>query len=203
MSTRPAVASRETIVALECYWGLVRHWNRKINLISGTSTAEGWRRHIEDSIQLALHFPDRPVLHCDLGSGGGLPAIPVTLGRRDTGHDDAVVMIEADARKAAFLRTACRTLGLSACIVAERLERAPPSGADVVTARALAPLDRLLGQVARHLAPTGIAILPKGRGAEAEVEAARRRWTFDVDRLPSRTADDAAVLRISNIGRLG
>lgn len=186
---------------LEAYWDLVRRWTARINLISPASVEEGWQRHIGDSIQLAAHFPDRAVAHCDLGSGGGLPAIPVAIGRRATGYGDTLTLVEADMRKAAFLRTACRTLGLEACVLAERAERAASCGAQVVTARALAPLDRLLAPVARHLAPGGIAILPKGRGADGEIEAARRLWAFDLDRLPSRTAADAVVLRVSNLSR--
>ncbi len=111
-------------------------------------------------------------------------------------------MIESDARKAVFLRTACRELGLSARVLGERLEHAAPCGAEVVTARALAPLDRLLDYVVRHLAPAGCAILPKGRGAGEEIVRARRRWAFDVDRHASRTASDASILVISNARRL-
>ena len=110
-------------------------------------------------------------------------------------------MIEADGRKATFLRTALRTLGLPGEVVAERAERAPPSGAEIVTARALAPLPRLLAHVERHLAPGGRAILPKGRGASGEVAAARAEWSFDLAVHPSATAPDAAVLEIAGLGR--
>ena len=112
-------------------------------------------------------------------------------------------MIEADKRKAAFLRTANRELGLDACVVDRRLEHADPVGADVVTARALAPLDRLLVYVDCHLAPGGRAILPKGRGVDVEIEAARRGWSFEFERHPSRTAAGSSILVISKPTRVG
>ena len=200
--TPDASVSRETSHALRAYWDLVLRWTAAINIIGRASAEDGWRRHIEDSSQLVRHFPPRAVRHCDLGSGGGLPAIPVAIHRRGAGHEDGLIMIEADARKAAFLRTALRTLELPGEVVAERAEVAPPSGACVVTARALAPLPRLLGHVERHLAPGGVAILPKGRGARGEVAEARAAgWSFDLAVHPSATAPDAAVLEVAGLGR--
>ena len=184
------------------FWNTLMSWNERISLVSSNSVADGWARHVEDSAQLARHFPARAVRHCDLGSGGGLPAIPIAIRRREAGFADSTVLIEADARKAAFLRTACRNLEADVTVVAERIERTPPQGADVVTARALAPLERLLGHVARHLAPAGFALLPKGRSVEAEIEAARRLWSFDAARLPSATAEDATILKVSDIKAL-
>ena len=199
MTARASAVSRETAEALAEYWRLLLRWNDAVNLVGRSTEGDGWRRHIEDSTQLADHFPDRAVLHCDLGSGGGLPAIPVTVHRRLAGFEDRLIMIEADSRKAAFLRTASRTLGLGAEIVVARGEEAPPAGADVVTARALAPLNRLLDYVDRHLDRDGCAILPKGRAAREEVAAARQRWSFDLQLHSSRTATDAAILHISDL----
>lgn len=190
---------REAREPLQRYWKLLRRWSRAINLVAPCDVDEGWKRHIEDSIQLAPLFPPSPVTHHDLGSGGGLPAIPIAICRRVAGHEDTLILIEADMRKAAFLRTACRHLGLSAEIVPARIEDADTTRADVVTARALAPLDALLSHVERRLDPAGVAILPKGRRFAEEVEAARARWRFDVREVPSLTDVGAVILVVSNL----
>lgn len=197
-----ANVSRETFEELGLFWTRLLHWNQAVGLTGSTPSEAGWQRHIQDSIQLPDHFPSRSVTHCDLGSGGGLPAIPITLVRRSMGFDDELIMIEANARKAAFLRTVSAELGLAPLIVTERIESTCSSRATVVTARALAPLDRLLDYVHRHVEPRGLAVLPKGRRAGEEVVDARRRWAFDVMTYPSRTASDACVLVVSNLKRL-
>ena len=202
MSRAVGGVPRETVKRLDVFWSQLLRWDRAVGLIAPTTSEAGWRRHIEDSIQLVDHFPPRSVKHCDLGSGGGVPAIPVAILRQDVGFGDELIMIEADARKATFLRTIIRELGLRAAVFNSRLEHASPCEADVVTARALAPLDRLLGYVSRHVGPSGHAVLPKGRRAEEEIACARRRWMFDVVAHPSRTAPDASVLVVSNIRRL-
>ena len=187
---------------LNTYWDELLSWNNRIRLVAPGDVANGWRRHIEDSVQLARHFPQRRVRFCDLGSGGGLPAIPIAIERRRHGHQDATVLIDADERKAVFLRHACRHAGVDATVIAERIERARPQDAEVVTARALAPLERLLGHVRRHLAPSGFALLPKGRSVAQEIAAARRRWSFEVVPLQSETAPDSTVLKVSEIKAL-
>ena len=202
MSSSCNYVSREAHRDLMAYWNLLLRWNTAIGLIAPASCEGGWQRHIEDSTQLVDYFPARSVCCCDLGSGGGLPAIPVGILRRDRGFEDGLIMIEADARKAAFLRTVLRELELNARIVVGRIEQVTPCGAELTTARALAPLDHLLDYVSRHLALDGRAILPKGRNFEEEIEQARRRWAFDIDRCSSRTAPDASVLVVSNIKRL-
>lgn len=195
--------SREAEGQLKAYWTLLKRWNAAVRLIAPISDESGWQRHIADSIQLADHFPPRSVVHCDLGSGGGLPAIPVGLLRRDAGFEDRLIMIEADKRKAAFLKTATRELGLHAQVVSERLEHTDRAEGEIVTVRALAPLDRLLHYVERHLEPSGWAIVPKGRSVDRELELARRRWAFEFERHPSRTATDASILVISDLKRSG
>ena len=194
--------SRETVDELELFWARLLHWNQAVGLTGPTPSEAGWRRHIQDSIQLSDHFPSRSLTHCDLGSGGGLPAIPISLLRRSMGFDDELVMFEANARKAVFLRTVSAELGLAPLIVTVRIESACSLKADVVTARALAPLVRLLDYVYRHMEPRGLAVLPKGRRASDEVVNARRQWAFDVVTHPSRTAPDASVLVVSNVKRL-
>jgi 16S rRNA (guanine527-N7)-methyltransferase len=182
---------------LEALEALVRRWTIRINLISPSTVPDLWTRHIADSAQLwELAQGDT---WADLGSGGGFPGLVIAALAADTGTS-RVVLIESDQRKATFLRTAVRELALPAAVLDQRAEAAPPQAAAVVSARALARLPTLLPLVARHLAPGGVALLPKGRGWEAEVDAARAAgWRFALDALPSRTDPSGRVLRVADI----
>lgn len=109
-------------------------------------------------------------------------------------------LVESDQRKATFLRTVTREVGLpNVTILSGRIEALPPLNADHVSARALAPLRQLMTYLHRHLAPTGKAFLMKGRQWKAEVEDARSEWLFDYVAHPSRTQEGAATLEISGV----
>jgi 16S rRNA (guanine527-N7)-methyltransferase len=187
--------SRETIEKLEAYTDLIRKWTPRINLIAPGSLPDLWQRHILDSAQLLPLAPPHPLTWVDLGSGAGLPGIVVAI------LDPAirVTLIESDQRKAAFLRTCARELALSVTVLTERAESAASQAADVVSARALAPLAALLPLVVRHVGPAGIALLPKGKSASTEVTEALRTWTFDLQSYASHTNPDAAILRLERI----
>lgn len=191
--------SRETSDRLEAFAALVAKWTPKINLIAPGTVAEIESRHIEDSAQLYALAPPGFRHWADLGSGGGFPGIVIAILAAEHDPTACVTLVESDQRKATFLRTALRELGLSATVASDRIEALAPLQADVVSARALGPLPTLLGLVARHLAPEGRAILPKGRGAAAEVAAARASWRFDLAETPSKTDPEARILRIERI----
>ncbi len=189
-------ATLDRLAALEA---LVRRWTEKINLIAPSTLPDLWTRHIADSAQLWSLTPDGATTWADLGSGGGFPGLVIAALAADTGIP-RVTLIESDGRKCAFLRTAIRELALPATVLDQRVEAAPPQAAPVVSARALAPLPALLPLVARHLAPGGTALLPKGREASAEIEAARAQgWHFTAEEIPSRTDPSARILRVSDI----
>ena len=184
---------------LEVFRDLLLRWNATINLVAAKSAVEIDRRHIADSLQLVPLLPDGGAI-ADLGSGGGLPGIIIAaaLPQRE------VHLVESDRRKAAFLIEAAGTLRLPRVTVhPRRIEQAdlPPIAA--VTARALAPLDVLLGHAARFLAPGGIAVFPKGRTAEQELTSAAAGWHFTTERFASRTDPEATILRLSEIRRAG
>ena len=189
--------SRETLEMLEAYAELLKAWNPKINLVSPKTLDELWTRHFLDSAQL-LSFAQDAKHWVDLGSGGGFPgAVVAIMG----GPETQVTLIESDQRKAAFLRAVAReTVGFK--VIASRIEEAPPQNADVVSARALAPLSQLLPYVARHLAPGGRAILPKGRKAQDEIREALEHWRFDCETYPSKTDPDAVILTLGEIKRV-
>ena len=186
---------------LEQFVALIQKWNPAINLISRDSLAAVWSRHIGDSLQVFSVAPIDPKLWLDLGSGGGFPGAVVAMAARAQGLKTRFVLVEADQRKAAFLRTVSRETGAAFEVVADRIEGLAPQNADVVSARALASLSDLCGYAVRHLALGGTAIFPKGRGADHEVEEARKTWRFDLAREPSLTDPDAKILLLKGLRR--
>nr|WP_208103524.1 16S rRNA (guanine(527)-N(7))-methyltransferase RsmG [Rubellimicrobium sp. CFH 75288] len=191
-------AALERLAALE---GLVRRWTARINLVAPSTLPDLWTRHIVDSAQLWPLAPPGAGLWADLGAGGGFPGLVVAALAAERGAP-RVALVEADARKCAFLREAVRQLSLPAVVHHARAETLPPLGADVVSARALAPLPALLPLVARHLATDGVALLPKGRAWQEEEGAAREAgWRFAAEALPSATDASARILRLREIAR--
>jgi len=184
--------------ALERYAALLLEWNEKVNLVSRRNPGELWERHILDSAQLMALLPDspadRPLRIADLGSGGGFPGLVLAM----LGAGD-VHLVESDGRKAAFLEAVSRETGTAVTIHRARIEALAPLKADCITARALAPLPKLLGYVARHLVPGGRALLLKGRSRGPEVTEAQRRWSMRLSEIPSLSDPESAVLMIERL----
>jgi 16S rRNA (guanine527-N7)-methyltransferase len=185
--------SRETLARLEAYADLLTKWQKAINLVAPASLPDLWRRHILDSGQLT-RFAPLDARWLDLGSGAGFPGLVLAImGARE------VRLVESDARKCAFLREAARITSAPASVVNARISDVPPFVADVVTARALAPLAKLLGFAAPFLGPQSIALFPKGQDVEAELTEAHRNWRMRVERHPSLTDGRAAILRLTEV----
>jgi 16S rRNA (guanine527-N7)-methyltransferase len=183
---------------LDRFADLLRHWNARINLVSRGDEAAIWPRHILDSAQLMPLLAQSPGPIVDLGSGAGFPGLVLAILTGIPVH-----LVEADQRKAAFLREAARITGANAVVHAVRAETLQLPPARVVTARALAPVAELLPLAAPLLALEGFCLFPKGRGVDAELTAATTGWHMRVERFPSRTSPDATLLRISEIRRVG
>jgi 16S rRNA (guanine527-N7)-methyltransferase len=188
---------RETLIALERLSALLLRWNQTVNLISPGDEPLLWERHIEDSLQLVPLIDPLPDHAIDLGSGAGFPGLILALA---TGVP--FDLIEADQRKAAFLREAIRITGAPARIHAVRIESVKLPPAPLITARALAALPKLLDLAAPVLAPGGHCLFLKGANVQPELTHAGAQWHMRVERLPSRTAPDACILRISNLSRV-
>src|SRR5690349_9665552 len=150
--------SRETLDRLAAYLDLLRRWQRTINLVGAGTLHNPWRRHILDSAQLVHLLPEGARRLVDLGSGAGLPGLILAIMGVPEVH-----LIESDRRKAAFLREAARATATPVTVHACRLQAAPPLAADVVTARALAPLPQLLPLAARFATPATSNLFLKGR----------------------------------------
>lgn len=194
--------SRETLARLQLYADLLAKWNPAINLVAKGTLPQLWTRHFADSAQLLDLADNDPKSWVDLGSGGGFPGLVVAILAAEARPELRVTCIESDQRKATFLRTVARDTGIEVEVVAERIEEVAPLGADVVSARALAPLDKLIGYAAPHLAPGGIALFLKGTGYEAEVDRALASWAFRLDTIASRTDSASAILKAGDIRRV-
>ncbi|MEM6373650.1 MAG: 16S rRNA (guanine(527)-N(7))-methyltransferase RsmG [Pseudomonadota bacterium] len=191
--------SRETLDKLQAYANLIRKWTARINLVSMASRDQLETRHIWDSAQI---YTGEEGSWLDIGSGGGLPAVVVAVLRAGEGRGVAMTLVESDQRKATFLRTCARELDLSFTVQAERVEILAPHAAGVLSARALAPLEGLLGYADRHLKNGGQCIFMKGAAWKEEVAQAQQNWRFSYDATVSKTDANAAILRIKEIERV-
>ena len=191
--------SRETKEKLELLERELRRWQAIKNLVGPATLDRIWDRHIVDSLQLLDLAPEARTW-LDLGSGAGFPGLVLAIAGAERGL--RVHLVESNSRKCAFLRHVVRLAGAPATIHEARLEAVIPGfigRAAVVSARALAALPLLLEWTEPLLKAGTIGLFPKGRDAEIELTAARKRWTFAADILPSRTDSEARILRITSI----
>lgn len=194
--------SRETMTRLDQYAALLTKWNPAINLVSKSTLATLWQRHFHDSAQMYQFRPENTLHWVDLGSGGGFPALVLAVLALEFNSDDKFTLVESDVRKVAFLQTVIRELGLNAVAIAERIEAVPPLGANVLTARALSSLDKLLEFAELHLAPNGIAVFPKGETYKKEIEDTVGQWKFELEEFTSKTNPNGAILKIGDLKRV-
>ena len=194
--------SRETRERLEIYETLLRKRQRRTNLVSAASLTALWTRHFLDSAQLAPLLADDPVGHTiDVGSGAGFPGMVLAIldGSR------RVSLVEANGKRCAFLREVAEATGTQVTVIEGRFEapdvQAVLAPAGTIVARACAPLVDLLGLVFPVLDSHTYCIFPKGRRYRSELEEAHRRWDFGADIVPSQTAAEARILRISDVER--
>jgi len=194
--------SRETLERLKLYESLLRKWNPAINLVSRTTIDAIWTRHFQDSAQVYALAPRPFGAWADLGSGGGFPGMVAAILAQGDGLAAPFTLVESDLRKAAFLSTVARECGVAVRILAERAETLPSLAADVLSARAMAPLEQLIALAARHLRPGGLALFPKGARHGDELRAAQEKWQFSWQTTASTTDPDAVIYRIKGISRV-
>ncbi len=186
--------SRETFNQLQAYVDLVIQSQEVLNLIGPSTVDTIWERHVLDSAQLIRYLPNEPSGIVDIGSGAGFPGVVIAL---LTQHK--VTCIESVQKKANFLMMVKDELGLTFDVVSDRIENLNPQNADVVTARAVAPLSQLILLARPHLKPDGYFLFPKGEKYNEELEKTRERWLFDCEEYASITNEKSKILRISKI----
>ena len=194
--------SRETLDRFETWRSRLEATNAHTNLVGRSTLRDFWRRHAFDSWQL-LELAPHAARWADLGAGAGFPGLALAFGLMDRGVADAeIICIESIAKKAAFIKAVAAATGAPVSVHAERAERLDPiPSVDVVTARALAPLPKLLGYVHPYVEKGAVALLPKGARHGEELTEARKSWIFDLQVIPSATAPEAAILKIRTLTR--
>ena len=194
--------SRETCAQFVRYEEALRRWQRRINLVGPSTLNDVWSRHFADSAQLAAHLRTDARSLVDLGSGAGFPGLVLKLLRPDL----EVHLIEADKRKAAFLTATAAMLSVEVAVVAARIEevaRGPARPrADIVTARALAPLAALLELASGWSVDNPQFLLLKGQNVESELISTAKCWNMTVRQIDSVTHPDGCLLSIERIARV-
>lgn len=188
--------SRETLDRLQTYLDLLAHWQRRVNLVGRATLADPWRRHILDSAQLLRFLPDRAGSIVDLGSGAGFPGLVLAICGVGGVH-----LIESNRRKAQFLLEVARLVDVEVKVHPARIGQVPGWPADVITARALAPLPRLLELAERFLAPRTQCLVLKGARVRSELTEAARSWHMNAEIFTSLSDPSGAVLKLKDIGR--
>ena len=189
--------SRETLTSLSAYVALLKKWQSKINLVSPATIPDIWHRHILDSAQLVPHLPKVPdgerCQILDVGSGAGFPGLVLCI----LGAGD-VQLVESDRRKVAFLQTVIRELALSAGVINQRIERLPACQPDVITARALAPMPKLMSLVDAQLHSGLTCLFLKGVSIDEELTNFQTYSTMTVSLYPSVTNNGGVIVKLTN-----
>ena len=191
----------EVLEHFDAWRVLLLKWNRRINLVSPRAVGEFWQRHALDSWQLAVHVPEGVRSAIDLGSGAGFPGLAVAIALKMRG-EGRVLLVESAGKKANFLRTVARELNLPADVTSERAEDLPEREVDLVTARAFAPLPKLLEYSASFWSANTVGLFPKGENVQTEIDCALEDWIFNFFILQSRTDLDAGILRVGGLERI-
>jgi 16S rRNA (guanine527-N7)-methyltransferase len=186
---------RETMAKLEGFAELLRDENERQNLVSRGTLDQLWLRHIADSAQL-LRFAPAGASWVDLGTGAGFPGLIVAAL-----HDGPVTLIEERRLRVDFLRRAAELMGLRIEILHAKAERLPPRPYDVISARAFAPLEKLLSLGTAFSTQKSLWLLPKGRNAEAELAALDPSWQGEYRLEPSVTDAEAQIIVATGVGR--
>ena len=194
--------SRETIERLKTYESLLQRWQKTINLVAPSTLIEIWGRHFADSAQILALAPAEAKTWVDLGSGAGFPGLVVATLLAEKAQTK-VTLVESDSRKAAFLREAAREMAVPVDILPMRIEAAATRvslrRAGVISARALAPMPRLLALAHPFCGPQTVCVFLKGREVSRELQAAEKECIFDSELVPSFTDPEGRVVIVRNL----
>jgi len=188
--------SRETLARLKAYADTLLDWNSRHNLVSKSTLPDLWARHMWDSAQLAALIPVEARSLADLGSGAGFPGLVLAAMRPEL----AVTLHEATAKKCAFLEAAAKRMDVTVAIQNARMEDLPSQPYDVVTARACAPLPRLLDYAQSFAGPNSVCLFLKGQNVESELTEATKYWKMEVSQVPSQTDASGAIVIVRKLG---
>jgi 16S rRNA (guanine527-N7)-methyltransferase len=188
--------SRETLARLKAYADMLEDWNARHNLVAKSTLPDVWQRHFWDSAQLAPLIPPDARTLADLGSGAGFPGLVLAAMLPDV----AVTLHEATTKKCMFLRAAAERMGLHVAIDNARMEDLPPRAFEVVTARACAPLPKLLEYAHTFLGPNSVCLFLKGQNVGPELTEAAKCWNMKLSQVPSQTDPSGAIVIVRELG---
>jgi 16S rRNA (guanine527-N7)-methyltransferase len=194
--------SRETANRLNRYEELLLQWQKAVNLVAPGTLGDIWHRHFADSAQVARLVPAEAQSLMDMGAGGGFPGLVLAIILSEH-RSIRVTLVESDIRKGAFLREVARQTGTAVDILSARIEKPETQGkvsqVDVITARALAPLGRLLSLSAPYFAPNSVGLFLKGRDIQGEIDDAKAGWRFDITLVDSVTDAEGRIAVVRNV----
>ena len=186
--------------SLEKYQELLHKWQKTINLVSNSTLQDSWNRHFEDSLQVLPYIPQGINNLVDIGSGAGFPGLVVAMARPDI----KVSLIESDGKKCSFMKSVSRETLCPVTVICERIENTDLDIVpDMISARALASLDKLFGLCEKWIIenPKIQLLFLKGQTFQDEIDQCQKSWNFDYDIHPSKTDDNGVVMLISNISK--
>ena len=186
--------SRETLDKLDCYISLLQKWQKAINLVSKSTLAEAWNRHILDSYQILDHVKEREGTWVDLGSGAGFPALVLAIA-----SDFNIHVVESDQRKCLFMREVSRETSAPITVHNGRIEEIEPVKADIISARALASLEKLFEYCAPFSTAETLFLYLKGQDVDVELTNASKYWNIDSIKHPSLSSDEGCILECRNV----
>jgi 16S rRNA (guanine527-N7)-methyltransferase len=197
MTASPEIVSRETWARLDRFVALLLEGQQRMNLIGPSTIPHLWTRHVADSLQLLALAPAARVW-ADLGSGAGFPGLVIACALAEE-NGAQVHLVESTRKKADFLRDCVAALALPAIVHNQRIEdftRVNTVAFDVVTARALAPLERLLVYASPLLKRGAVGLFPKGQDVGSELTLASKSWNIEAELVASRTDPQARIVRV-------
>lgn len=187
--------SRETCERLSVFEKLFQDQQKSLNLISRHPTDEFWLRHIIDSAQLTKFVSRETISGIDFGSGGGFPGIILSI----LNPNISFTLVEAREKKANFLKAVVQELSLNAQVCQERIEDMTPWKEQFITARALAPLEKLLPLVFPFVAKDTLLALPKGKTFEEEISKIKSHWEASVEFQDSLTSAEGKIILLRDL----
>lgn len=182
---------------LNTYVALLEEWQGKMNLVSDSTLPVVWTRHILDSAQVERYLTPSDRVILDLGSGAGFPALVLAI--LDESKNRTVHLVESDGKKCSFLQAVADACGLQVVIHNERIEKMPVFKADVITARALAALDKLVGYAKPFIGERTRCLFLKGKKADEELKLCAKKFVFAVEKYASITSDEGKILCLTGV----
>lgn len=182
---------------LNTYVALLEEWQGKMNLVSDSTLPVVWTRHILDSAQVERYLTPSDRVILDLGSGAGFPALVLAI--LDESKNRTVHLVESDGKKCSFLQAVADACGLQVVIHNERIEKMPVFKADVITARALAALDKLVGYAKPFIGERTRCLFLKGKKADEELKLCAKKFVFAVEKYASITSDEGKLLCLTGV----